>query len=272
MRSRSASVEIRTFSFRDRVDVVNHFDNRCFLAFSLWSRPGTAWGRYANLWEPSHTESIGDIMFVPKGMTVIGTAEPGPRRYLSCELDADLFTLPWEQLSERAYIESLAMRSHEVKRSVRRVLHEATHPNLASPIALEAAATLLAIDIERHLASFQKPTRHKKGGLSPVRMRKLEERLAAEGPLASLRDLADHCGLSVRHLARAYREETGTTIGDRVSCIAREKACLLLKTTDLPISTIAREVGYTSSASFSHAFRKSMGFRPSDLRKCGRVI
>ena len=272
MRSRSASVEIRTFSFRDRVDVRNYFEDSCFVAFALWSRPGTAWGRYQDLWDTKRSESIGDILFVPKGVTMIGTADPGPRRYFACHLNPELFSLSWKKLNERAFVESLGMRSQAVKRSLRRLLKEATEPSLSAPIALEATATLLAVDIERHLAGFATPATRKKGGLSPARMRKLDERLRAEGPIPTLQELAYHCGLSTRHLARAFREETGRTIGDHVSSAGREKACILLEATDLPINAIAQEVGFTSSAGFSYAFRKAMGFSPSDLRKKTKAL
>jgi transcriptional regulator GlxA family with amidase domain len=57
-----------------------------------------------------------------------------------------------------------------------------------------------------------------------------------------------------------------------VTLASRERACKLLSTTDLPIHSIAAQVGFSSAASFSYAFRKATGIRPSDLRKNVRIV
>ena len=272
LKSTTVAIEVRTFSLNDGAQVANHFEDTCFIAFKLWPRPGVSRGRYAEVWGPSRYETMGDIVFVPNGVTMIGTGSSGPRRYLACNLDVKLFANRWNELSERAFVESLAIKSTEVKHSLRRLLRETTEPSLSSPIALDAIGTLLAIDIERHLEGFKDQPTRKTGGLSPARMRLIEERLRPEHPVPTLVELADYCNLSTRHLARAFREETGRAIGEFVSTAARERACNLLSTTDLPIRIIAERVGFSSPASFCYAFRKTTGFRPSDLRKSARAI
>jgi len=66
--------------------------------------------------------------------------------------------------------------------------------------------------------------------------------------------------------------ETGRTIGEYVTLASRERACALLSTTDLPVHAIATQVGFSSAASFSYAFRKATGIRPTDLRKNVRLL
>ena len=265
------AVEVRTFSLGDRVEVANRFEDSCFIAFALWPRPGTSRGRYQELWGPARSEVIGDVVFVPNGLTMIGTGVAGPRRYFACNLDADLFTLNWEQLNERAFVESLNLESAPVRSGLRRLLKEATQPSLHSPLALDATATLLAIDIERRLEGLQETPSRKKGGLSPARLRRIEERICSERPIPTLAELAAYCDLSTRHLARAFREETGKAIGDYVNAASRRRACTLLTETDLPVRVIAERVGFSSPASFSYAFRKAMGVRPSDMRRNARA-
>ena len=199
-------------------------------------------------------------------MTMIGTGASGPRRYFACNLSADLFGTDWNQLSERAFVESLALKSPGVKLGLKRLLQETVEPDLATPIALDAVGALLAVDIQRHLEGLKSGVSRKKGGLTPVRLRRLEERLQSELPIPTLAELAACCGLSARHLARAFREETGRTLGEYVTLASRERACTLLSTTDLPVHAIAAQVGFSSAASFSYAFRKATGIRPSELR------
>ncbi len=108
--------------------------------------------------------------------------------------------------------------------------------------------------------------------MTPARLRRLEERLNADMPMPSIEELALCCGISKRHLARAFRDETGRTIGEYVTLASRERACALLNTTDLPIHAVAAQAGFSSTASFSYAFRKATGIRPSDLRKNTRLL
>lgn len=46
-----------------------------------------------------------------------------------------------------------------------------------------------------------------------------------------------------------------------------EKACKLIKNTDMKISDIAQEVGYSSDISFRRAFKKKMGMSPIEWKQ-----
>lgn len=266
--TKNASVEIRSVLIDQAAEVTNRFENSCFISFALEPRPANSRGHYKDFWGPARTEEIGDVLFVPKGMTMVGSCASAAHRYAACELNADLFETDWQRLSDRAYIETLSVSCADVKRGLRRLVREVIQPNLGSPLALDALAMLLAVDIQRWLEGFDVEREHKIGGLSPARMRKLEERIhSEERTIPTLIELADHCNLSPRHLARAFREETGKTIGEYVSVAARTRAFKLLRTTDLTIAAIARQVGFSSPASFSYAFRRDTGLKPSDVRK-----
>jgi len=269
-RAAGVNVEVRRILHDRPAEARNHFSESCFISFALAPRPAEARGRYEEIWQPARSEVIGDVMFVPAGVTMVGTCAPGALRDLACHLDAALFHLPWSDLDERAYVEALGLRSDTVKRGLRRLLQEVSSPMLGSPLALEATAMLLAIDIERHLTRIGCGDQRKKGGLTPSRLRRMEERIRSDLPLPTLSELATICDLSVRHLARAFRQETGRAIGEFVTAAGRERAHRLLATTDLPISDIAAQVGFSSAASFAYAFRQATGERPSDVRRRSR--
>jgi AraC family transcriptional regulator len=264
-------MEIRSLCYtRPATDVQTFHDDSCFLSYTLEPRPGNARGAFREVWTDGRSEQCGDIVFVPKGIRLVAACDAGHQRYLALNLAADLFSVEWPALGDRALVESLSLECPDVKRGLRRLVWELVNPSLTSPIAIDALSTMLAVDIERRLQGLNQENGRKIGGLSPVRLRRIEARIHSDLPIPALTELADHCGLSLRHLARAFREETGRTIGEYVNTAAREKAYRLLRSGELTIGAIARQVGFSSAASFSYAFRRDTGTKPSDVRKTRR--
>jgi AraC-like DNA-binding protein len=94
----------------------------------------------------------------------------------------------------------------------------------------------------------------------------------AEHVAAKLDDvstLASVCralALSRRALQLRLAEE-GTTFSAIVDRVQRERALVLLSTTDLPITTIATRVGFTAPASLTRAVRRWTGLSPTEYRR-----
>jgi AraC family transcriptional regulator len=72
--------------------------------------------------------------------------------------------------------------------------------------------------------------------------------------------------MSPRHLIRAFRQQTGQTIGSFVQQITIERARKLLAETDDSIKVVAAKVGFSSAAAFATAFRRSCGVSPLQFR------
>jgi AraC-like DNA-binding protein len=85
-------------------------------------------------------------------------------------------------------------------------------------------------------------------------------------PLA-LKELAAAERVSVYHLIRAFRRETGETPGRRLQRMRVERAVNLLTSTSEPLKTIARAVGYSSAAHMGHLVRRLTGRTPGDFRR-----
>lgn len=85
--------------------------------------------------------------------------------------------------------------------------------------------------------------------------------------IGSLQDLADHIGLSTRHLNRLFQQQLGIRPGEWLEAGRISKAKELLESTALPLKTIASAVGYTSADSFRRAFLRQMGMTPPLYRK-----
>ncbi len=86
-------------------------------------------------------------------------------------------------------------------------------------------------------------------------------------PDLTIIDLSANLGLSERYVAQFFKEQTGESFPKYLTQLRMDSASRLLKTTDLTIDEIARQVGYYSSHVFRRAFKRSMGISPSVYRE-----
>lgn len=88
----------------------------------------------------------------------------------------------------------------------------------------------------------------------------------------TLKDLADHAGLSPHHFARTFKKETGVSPIEYVAQSKINYAQLMLRTTPSTISQIAETLGYSSSASFINAFKSRRGISPQRYRSSTNIF
>ncbi len=87
----------------------------------------------------------------------------------------------------------------------------------------------------------------------------------------SAANLAALVGVSERHLSRLFAEHVGQTPGRLVRHARLEAASRLLADTREPLSTIARQCGFTSAESLRQAFVAGFGIPPSRFRAAHRT-
>lgn len=83
----------------------------------------------------------------------------------------------------------------------------------------------------------------------------------------SRKKLAELVYLNPDYLARLFKKETGLSVWEYV---LNERVALakdLLAKTDMPVSTVALQVGYKNFSHFSEAFRKQAGLCPAEFRR-----
>ena len=79
--------------------------------------------------------------------------------------------------------------------------------------------------------------------------------------------IATHCYFSPFHFHRVFRGVMNETLNDYISRRRLEVAInKLIVRSDLTITHIAFQCGFSSSANFSKAFKKYFGYTPSDIR------
>jgi len=86
----------------------------------------------------------------------------------------------------------------------------------------------------------------------------------------SIHQLARLVGLNATKLKRGFRSELGITVFGYVRRLKMEQAHALLRDSDLNVTEVAWEVGYTNSSAFSAAFKRDFGISPSTVLKGGR--
>ncbi|XYD12491.1 AraC family transcriptional regulator (plasmid) [Methylobacterium sp. NMS12] len=95
----------------------------------------------------------------------------------------------------------------------------------------------------------------------------VEEHLAED---LSLETIAGVVGVSPRSLSRACLRQWGTTVHQYVLSRRVERAKNLLLSTDLTITSIALDTGFSSQSHLATAFRRVTGLTPKNYRVCGQ--
>ncbi|MGL4238799.1 helix-turn-helix domain-containing protein [Tabrizicola sp.] len=110
-----------------------------------------------------------------------------------------------------------------------------------------------------------------KGGLAPwAERRSLELMRVRLSEDISLDELAVEARLSPFHFARMFKQSVGVPPRVHLTRLRVEKACELLERTDLPVTEIALEVGYSSNQVLARVFMKHRRMSPSDYRRAVR--
>jgi AraC family transcriptional regulator len=107
-----------------------------------------------------------------------------------------------------------------------------------------------------------------KGGLAPWAERRCLELMRARlSEDISLDELAAEAQLSPFHFARMFKQSVGVPPRVYLTRLRMERACELLETTDLPVTEIAPEVGYSSNQVLARVFVKHRHMSPTDYRR-----
>jgi AraC family transcriptional regulator len=79
-------------------------------------------------------------------------------------------------------------------------------------------------------------------------------------------EIANACGVHRVHLAREFRRYFRCTVGEYIRRRRVEHACHLIAHSDLPLSEIASQCGFSDQSHFSATFRRQVGVTPARFR------
>jgi AraC family transcriptional regulator len=248
------------------VSGVWHSESLHYLDLSVSGRPKGAWGRFPDAF--SELERVGKMLFIPAGHRYSGQGGSGRQRSITV-----FFHAPAQFEDDPIFGEELEpvlrncvhLQGSTVTDLMIRIGRETEEPGIASKLILEGLGLTLLGEAARLLHGLRSGRAYK-GGLATWRLKLIEERIRNEGSLSTITELATLCGMSPRHLIRAFRQQTGHTIGSFVQQITIERARQLLAETDNSIKVVAAKLGFSSSAAFATAFRRSCGLSPREFR------
>ena len=84
----------------------------------------------------------------------------------------------------------------------------------------------------------------------------------------TLEDMARRCSVSVSHLSKIFKAETGLGFSDYLSTLRLERAEVLLRDNkDLSVTEVAFACGFNDSNYFSDKFKKHFGMSPLKFKK-----
>jgi AraC family transcriptional regulator len=159
---------------------------------------------------------------------------------------------------------ALNICSPSIRNPLFRLAHELRSPGFASDVLVEIIAAQITLELGRYCMAIKDA--RPQGGLAPKSLRLIDGRLNEVRQIPALSELADLCGLSVRHLTRAFRVSRGCSIADYIAQHRLRNAKRLLLA-EQSVKSIAYFLGFASPSSFSCAFRRATGETPGEFRR-----
>lgn len=269
LRSSSASIKVLQMHLPETcVSVLR--EERSF-RFDLSLTPRLRSGLcFSDHWSSSRFEAPGKLFVLPPAEKVDVRSGVGSQKAIIFNLHQEAVPrcldddLEW---SDALLVASLDITDNMMISLLLQLGKEARDPGLASDIFCDAIAMQLAVALYRNLHRVSNLP--KQGGLAPWRLSLIEDRIKA-APTVSLGELASLCGLSLRQLARGFRESRGISLGAYVASCRIELAKDLLATGS-SLKAVSYQMGYSSPSSFCNAFRKSTGWTPRAFQQQAAV-
>lgn len=265
----SVTAELRKLHLTRPISTRIHTGRGYWIDMSLTGRTGDPRVRYQDRWQPHRMEKIGSIMALCGREPIYGVSGPGTGTSVVCRIEPEAASR-WmpevEDWTDDQLVALLDVTNDNVKSLMTRLAVELRNPGLAGDLMIELIAGQLMIELHR---SRQAAVQVCSGGLAPWQMRLIEERFNDQIHDVALKDVASLCGISVRHLTRAFRVSQGCSIGSYLSRIRMERAKSDLIAGE-SIKVLAPRLGFSSVSSFTSAFRRDVGISPATFRRSFR--
>ena len=262
----SATVQLLQKDAQELCEGIFRPDNVYWLELALTPRGPDARARYADIWGAHRYTRVGPVLMMMPEHIVQFELQTWPQTSLVCQLHADAVRNRCQmdfEWTDRQLEACLNIPNPVIHDLLRRLAHELRHPAASSEMLAEALVIQLSIEVGRFCASLGKS--RDVGGLSPWRLQIIDKRLAGIGSPPSLQELASLCNISIRQLTRGFRISRGSSIGDYLAQTRIEIAKRQLAE-GRPIKSLAREMGFSSSSSFTQLFYRVTGLTPTQFR------
>ncbi|MEA2732679.1 MAG: AraC family transcriptional regulator [Acetobacteraceae bacterium] len=145
-------------------------------------------------------------------------------------------------------------------------------PEQANCLFTDHIAIALLAHVARTHCGMGTAQRVQRGGLAPWQERRAKELLIAQlNGEVTLEALAQECGLSRSHFARAFKTTTGLPPHRWLLDRRIERARELLLNSALPIADVADLCGFADQSHFTRVFTNALGVSPGKWRRLRRT-
>lgn len=237
------------------------------LELSLLPRSGEPQGCFPDHWGPNRFEPMGQIFLLPAEQMFHARSQCRQQNSVICDLDPIAVDEWFEgelRWTDRRLRAGLDIASHRIRHLLCGMADELRSPGFASRTVVELMMAQTAIELSRHLMGVE--VKRLAGGLSARHLRLIDERIAQNLSPPTLAELAALCGISVRHLTRAFRISRGRSIGRYLEDCRIEQARRLLASGS-SVKAVSCTLGFTAPTNFAAAFRRSTGETPSQYQQ-----
>lgn len=241
--------------------------DRMTLSFLMSPQNNPSSGRFLAEGRTGRFTSLGTIVMVPSGTPIHIRADAvPPRRMLHCALPiSDEFPLEADSVQLDGCLD---LREASIRTALMRLAHELLEPGFASAPIVEGLGMYLAGELTDLLARRKQKLRS--GGLAHWQIRRIDDYLHAGNWNCRISELAAICGISSRHLMRAFGQATGRSLAEYIASIRADHARALLMDESLSIGEIAQALRFSGASGFTTAFKRQTGLTPSAYRQYQR--
>jgi len=175
----------------------------------------------------------------------------------------------WDRSPASLLVDEITFREDaQITQLYRHFLLSCQWQENSNQLMLSSATNLLVTHLARQYTQLQWALPTVRGGLSPSVLNRVKEYI--HGQLAAplqLAELAEIAGLSEFHFARMFKQSMGIAPHQYVMNARIIRAESLLYNTELDITTIALDCGFSSTSHFSNRFKSLRGVSPSTVRQ-----
>lgn len=232
-------------------------------------------GLVLNLTEAHHARSFAEGRFTAALPRVGAVTIIPPGRPTALRLDGTatvlLLQLPWAELRDAAEERGLDPARVELRPRLAFLDLVLARWLYAAGGGVEEEGEALRMIVERliqaHAGRVGRAGPMRCGGLSPARLRRVQDRIEAElDRPVTLADLAVEAGVSVFHFAREFRRTTGMPPHRYILQRRLGRAIALLSDPKLPVAAVAAAAGFSDASHLARHLRHAAGMAPAAFR------
>jgi len=255
-----ASIEVRRFRWRGRPHTGSFAVTTRFIELT----DIRACGGYSAA--EREWRSLGPVRFYPGDRRFYSRWFGDEQTSLLCAFDLKRMLGVDLSIDEPHLADCVDIRNAHLHALLIRIKAELLSPGFMSGLILEAACMGAVAEIARHFGGSTDHAHGRGEKIAPAKIEQIGHGIRSGEIPASLRALADQEGVSIRQYTRLFHASAGETVGRFCARQLTLRAKDLLADRSLLIKEVAFRCGFSSTASFTRAFRRETGLYPTQYR------